>query len=123
MGRNLACLPATAEMDADDEPGRLNRPRQRRLSSNFAEQDRCHLRRLVGLELGFDGIYTARRTLAGYGAVPTLKEGQVHKVGGRDMLAQATLVAERFEVAPNPKPFAVICGLSQTLPHSRPRSS
>ena len=42
---------------------------------------------------------TARRTLAGYEAMAMIRKGQVHKVGGRDMQAQAALVAGLFKAA------------------------
>ena len=55
--------------------------------------------RLAALVLGFCGFHTARRTLAGYEAVAMIRKGQVRKIGGRDMQAQAAFIAELFEVA------------------------
>ena len=43
--------------------------------------------------------HTARRTLAGYEAMAMVRKGQVRKVGGRDMRAQAGFIAKLFEVA------------------------
>jgi hypothetical protein len=49
--------------------------------------------------LGFGSFRTARRTLAGYEVMAMVRKGQVRRIGGRDMRAQATFVAELFEVA------------------------
>jgi hypothetical protein len=55
------------------------------------------VKRLVRSGLGFGGFRTARRTLAGYETMA--RKGQVRGVGGRDMRAQASFVAELFQVA------------------------
>ena len=57
------------------------------------------MKRLIDPGLGFGGFWTARRTLAGYEAMAMIRKGQVWKVGGRDMQAQAAFIAELFEVA------------------------
>ena len=57
------------------------------------------MKRLVGPGLGFGNFRTARRTLAGYEAMAMMRKGQVRGIGGRDMRAQATFVAELFQVA------------------------
>ena len=57
------------------------------------------MKRLVRPGLGFGGFWTARRTLAGYEAMAMVRKGQVRSVGGRDMRAQARLIAELFHVA------------------------
>ncbi len=49
--------------------------------------------------LGFGGLRTARRTLAGYEAMAMIRKGQVRKVGGRDMQAQAAFIAGLFAAA------------------------
>ena len=49
--------------------------------------------------LGFGCMRTARRTLAGYEMMAMIREGQVHDIGGRDMPAQAALIADLFEIA------------------------
>jgi IS6 family transposase len=67
--------------------------------NNIVEQDRRRIERLVGPGLGFGGLRTARRTLAGYEAMATIGKGQVRNIGGRDMRAQAAFVANLFEVA------------------------
>jgi transposase, IS6 family len=48
--------------------------------------------------LDFGGFHTARRTLAGYEAMAVIRKGQVRRVGGRDKRAQASFVAELFQV-------------------------
>ena len=63
------------------------------------EQDHRRIKRLVRPGLGFGGLGTARRTLAGYEAMAMIRKGQVHNVGGRDMKAQTAFVAGLFGVA------------------------
>ena len=55
--------------------------------------------RLVRPGLGFGGFDTARRTLAGYEAMAMIRKGQVWNIGGRDMRAQASFIAELFQIA------------------------
>jgi hypothetical protein len=57
------------------------------------------VKRLVRPGLGFGGFRTARRTLAGYETMAMVRKGQVRGVGGRDMRAQASFVAELFQAA------------------------
>jgi transposase, IS6 family len=40
-----------------------------------------------------------RRTLAGYEAMAMIRKGQLRNIGGRDMRAQASFIAEMFEIA------------------------
>ena len=69
------------------------------LLNNIVEQDHRRVKRLVRLGLGFGSFHTARRTLAGYEVMAMMRKGQVRNVGGRDMWAQASFVAELFQVA------------------------
>ena len=78
------------------EPSRL---RQAKFLNNIIEQDHRRLKRLVGPGLGFGGFHTARRTLAGYEAMAMIRKGHIRDVGGRDMRAQASFIAEQFQVA------------------------
>ncbi len=57
------------------------------------------MKRLVRPGLGFGGLRTARRTLAGCEATAMVRKGQVRNIGGRDMRAQAGFVAELFQIA------------------------
>ncbi len=57
------------------------------------------MKRLVRPGLGFGGFRTARRTLAGYEAMAMVRKGQVRDIGGRDMRAQASFVADLFRIA------------------------
>jgi hypothetical protein len=57
------------------------------------------VKRLVRPGLGFGSFWTARRTLAGYEVMAMVRKGQVRRIGRRDMQAQATFVAELFDVA------------------------
>jgi transposase-like protein len=63
------------------------------------EQDHRRIKRLVRPGLGFGSFRTARRTLAGYEVMAMVRKGQLRKIGGRDMRAQAVFVAELFDVA------------------------
>jgi transposase, IS6 family len=63
------------------------------------EQDHRRIRRLIRPGLGFGSIWTARRTLAGYEAMAMIRKGQLRNIGGRDMRAQASFIAELFEIA------------------------
>jgi hypothetical protein len=42
---------------------------------------------------------TARRTVAGYEVMAMVRKGQVRNIGGRDMQAQASFIAELFQIA------------------------
>lgn len=56
-------------------------------------------KRFVRLGLGFGSFHTARRTLADDGMMAMVRKGQLRKVDGCDMLAQATFIAEFSRVA------------------------
>ncbi|MFL5287380.1 MAG: hypothetical protein ACJ8AW_42015 [Rhodopila sp.] len=49
--------------------------------------------------LGVGGFWTARRTLAGYEAMAMIRNGQVRKIGGNDIKAQAEFIAALFQDA------------------------
>ncbi|MBP0447431.1 hypothetical protein J8J14_21970 [Roseomonas sp. SSH11] len=57
------------------------------------------MKRLVRPGLGFASFRTARRTLAGYEAMAMVRKGQVPKLDGRNMRAQAAFIAELFQIA------------------------
>ena len=57
------------------------------------------MKRLIDPGLGFGGFWTARRTLAGYEALAMIRKGQVRKIGGNDIKAQAEFIAGLFQVA------------------------
>ena len=86
-------------MKEEDELWRFARLRQCKFLNNIVEQDHRRVKRLVRPGLGFGSFHTARRTLAGYEAMAMVRKGQVRDVGGRDMRAQATFIAELFQVA------------------------
>ena len=76
---------------------RFSRIRQCKYLNNIVEQNRRRIKRLVRPGHCFGCLQAASRTLAGYEAM--IRKGQVHDIDGRDMPAQATFVAELFEVA------------------------
>ncbi len=60
---------------------------------------RWHLMFLIRRGLDFASFQTARRTLADYDVMAMVRKGQVRRIGGRDMRAQATFVAALFHIA------------------------
>jgi len=99
VDKNPAYPRAVADMKRAGELWRFSRLRQRKYLNNIVEQDHRRIKRLVRPGLGFGGLETAKRALAGYEAMAMIRKGQVHNVGGRDMQAQAAFVAGLFEVA------------------------
>jgi transposase-like protein len=99
VDKNPAYPCAVAEMKEDGELWRFARLRQCKFLNNMVEQDHRRVKRLVRPGLGFGGLHTARRTLAGYEAMAMIRKGQVRGIGGRDMRAQASFIAELFQVA------------------------
>ena len=99
VDKNPAYPRAIAAMKRAGELWRFSKLRQRKYLNNIVEQDHRRIKRLVRPGLGFGGLGTARRTLAGYEAMAMIRKGQVHNVGGRDMQAQTAFVAGLFGVA------------------------
>jgi transposase, IS6 family len=99
VDKNPAYPCAVEQMKADGELWRRSRLRQAKFLNNIVEQDHRRVKRLVRPGLGFGSFWTARRTLAGYEVMAMVRKGQLRKIGGRDMRAQATFVAELFQVA------------------------
>ncbi len=99
VDRNAAYPCAVREMKAEGELWRFARLRQAKLLNNIVEQDHRRAKQLIRPGLGFGGFWTARRTLAGYEVMAMMRKGQVRHVGGRDMQAQATFIAELFQIA------------------------
>ncbi len=87
---------AVADMKRARQLWRFSRLRQRKYLNNIVEQDHRRIKRLVRPGLGFVGLESARRTLAGYEAMAMIRKGQVHNLGGRDMQAQAAFIAGLF---------------------------
>jgi transposase-like protein len=86
-------------MKEDGELWRFARLRQCKFLNNIVEQDHRRLKRLVRPGLGFGGFRTARRTLAGYEAMAMVRKGQVRRIGGCDIRAQAGFIAGLFQPA------------------------
>ena len=99
VDKNPAYPCAVEQMKEDGELWRFSRLRQRKFLNNIVEQDHRRVKRLVRPGLGFGSFWTARRTLAGCEVMAMVRKGQVRKVRGRDMRAQASFVAELFQVA------------------------
>jgi transposase-like protein len=85
-------------MKRDGELWRFTRHRRGQWLNNRVEQDR-RVKRLTGPMLGFQGFWTARRTLAGVEAMVMLAKGQVRAVPGNDMPAQRAFVHQLFGLA------------------------
>ena len=99
VDKNPAYPCAVEQLKEDGELWWRSRLRQVKYLNNILEQDHRRLKRLVRPGLGFGSFHTARRTLAGYEVMAMMRKGQVRKVGGRDMRAQADFIAELFQVA------------------------
>ncbi len=99
VDKNPAYPKAVAELKDDGELGHSSRLRQSKFLNNIVEQDHRRIKRLVRPGLGFGGFHTARRTLAGYEAMAMVRKGQVRKIGGRDIRAQAGFIAGLFQTA------------------------
>ena len=98
VDKNPAYPCAVEQMKEDGELWRRSRLRQVRFLNNIVEQDHRRVKRLVRPGLGFGCFHTARRTLAGYEVMAMVRKGQLRKIDGRDMPAQATFVAKLFQV-------------------------
>ena len=99
VDKNPAYPCAIEQMKEDGELWRRSWLRQIKFLNNIVEQDHRRLKRLVRPGLCFGGFHTARRTLADYEVMAMVRKGQVRDIGGRDMRAQATFIAELFQVA------------------------
>ena len=99
VDKNPAYPCAVAEMKRDGELWRASRLRQAKFLNNIVEQDHRRVKRLVRPGLGFGGLRTPRRTLAGYEVMAMVRKGQVRRIGGRDMRAQAAFIAGLFQIA------------------------
>ena len=99
VDKNPAYPRAVAELKEDGELWRRSRLRQVKYLNNIVEQDHRRIKRLIRPGLGFGSFWTARRTLAGYEVMAMVRKGQVRRIGGRDIGAQATFVTELFDVA------------------------
>ena len=62
----------------------------------MVEQDHRRIKRRTGPTLGFGSFRTARRTLAGVGAMAMLAKGQVRAAPANDMPAQRAFVHQLF---------------------------
>src|SRR6202020_2312202 len=99
VDKNPAYPRAVADMKSGGQLWRRPRLRQCKYLNNIVEQDHRRIKRLVRPGLGFGSLRPARQTLAGCGVRAMIRRGQVHNIGGRDMRAQAAVIAELFEVA------------------------
>jgi transposase-like protein len=99
VDKNPAHPRAVAEMQEDGELWRRSRRRQAKFLNKIVEQDHRRVKRLVRPGLGFGSFRTARRTLAGYEVMAMIRKGQVRKIGGRDMRAQTTFIADLVQIA------------------------
>jgi DDE domain len=84
-------------VEREGEPWRFTR--HRRWLNNLVGQDHRRVKRRTGPMLGFQGFWTARRTLAGVEAMAMLTKGQVRAAPANDMLAQRAFVAGLFGLA------------------------
>src|SRR4051794_30038258 len=95
-----SCPGALREMRRDGELWRFTRHRRGRWLSNRVEQDHRRVKRLTRPMLGFQGFWTAKRTLAGVEALAMLAKGQVRAVPRGDMPAQRAFVQQTSALWP-----------------------
>jgi transposase-like protein len=93
------CPCAVEQMRSGGELWRRSRLRQCKFLNNIVEQDHRRIRRLARPGMGFGGFHTARRTLAGFEVKAMFRKGQVRRVGGCDMQAQARFITRLFQMA------------------------
>jgi transposase, IS6 family len=85
------CAPRHSRPSALHEAG-ITRHRRGRWLNNRVEQDHRRIKRRTGPMLGFQGFWTARRTLAGVEAMAMLAKGQARVVPANDAPAQQAFV-------------------------------
>ncbi len=90
---------AIREMEREGELWRFTRRKRGRWPNNRVEQDHRRVERLTRPMLGFQGFWTARRTLAGVEAMAMLTKGQVCGAPANDISAQRTSVHRIFGLA------------------------
>src|SRR3954470_22224338 len=90
---------ALRAMKQKGELWRFARHRRGRWLNNRVEQDHRRIKRLTRPMLGFQGFWTAKRTLAGVEAMAMLAKGQVRAVPRDDMPAQQSFVHQIFGFA------------------------
>jgi transposase, IS6 family len=90
---------ALREMKRDGELWRFTQHRRGRWRNNRIEQDHRRVKRRTRPMLGFQGFWTARRTLAGVEAMVMLGKGQVRAVPANDMPTQRAFVHQIFGLA------------------------
>ena len=98
VDKNPAYPKAVTELKGGAELWRFSRLRQVKYLNNIVEQDHRRVKRLTRPGLGFGGLWTARRTLAGFEAMAMIRKGQVPSIGGDDIRAQAIFVAGLFQM-------------------------
>ena len=86
-------------MKQKGELWRFARHRRARWLNNRVEQDHRRIKRLTRPMLGFQGFWTAKRTLAGIEAMAMLAKGQVCAVPTNDLPAQRAFVHQLFGIA------------------------
>jgi transposase, IS6 family len=90
---------ALRTMEQEGELRRFTRHRRGRWLNNLVEQDHRRVKRRTGPMLGFQGFWTARRTLAGVEAMAMLAKGQVRVAPADDVPAQRAFVHGVFGLA------------------------
>jgi transposase, IS6 family len=87
---------ALCEMKQKGEMWRFARHRRGRWLNNRVEQDHRRIKHLTRPMLGFQGFWTAKRTLAGIEAMAMLAKGQARAVPTGNMPAQRSFVQPIF---------------------------
>jgi transposase-like protein len=99
VDRNAAYPKAVADLKRDKRLWRFSKLRQIKYLDNIVEQDHRRIKRLVRPGPGFKRFRTAWHTVVGYEALAMMRKGQVKRIGGDDIVAQAAFVNSLFDVA------------------------
>ena len=91
--------PPRRALKQDGEMWRFVQHRRGRWLNNRVEQDHRRVKRRTGPMLGFQGFWTARRTLAGVEMMAMLAKGQVRAAPADDLPAQRAFVHQVFGLA------------------------
>ncbi len=73
--------------------------RRTKYLNNIIEQDHRFVKKKVRASQCFKRFHTAERTLEGIEAVNMIRKGQVKRLAGSDVQAQAKFVASLFQIA------------------------
>ena len=99
VDKNAAYPPAFEELKNEGSLNEDSELRPVKYLNNRLEQDFMFIKRRVNPGLGFHSFNTARRTIAGYEIMNTIRKGQVHNINQGDIVSQKNFIESLFETA------------------------